>query len=252
MLRTRPPSSILTPVHTRPHPVSLPSIFHPHPCPHPSTPHLAPLLLPSSPPSTPVHTPSRSPPSSILTPVHTRPHPVSLPPSSILTRVHTRPHPVSLPPSSITHPSHPSRITPIPYHTHPVSHPSRITPIPLHHHTSRPHQGPVNPRSTPPSSRLNENPSIGDAFGKKTEVIIPKNHGDNPENKPSPQTWICSTPGNKPAIIPRSWFMWENKPVTCKTNPGVFCILILTAICIQKCIQFVRGCLQKSLKCQQF
>ena len=146
---------------------------------------LAPLHLPSSPPSTPVHTPSRSPPSSILTPVHTRPHPVSLPPSSILTPVHTRPHPVSLPPSSIltpvhtrphpvslppssiTHPSHPSRITPIPYHTHPASHPSRITPIPLHHHTSRPHQGPVNPRSTPPSSRLNENRSIGDAFGKK-------------------------------------------------------------------------------------
>ena len=133
-----PPSSILTPVHTRPHPVSLPSIFHPHPRPRPSTPHLAPLHLPSTPPSTPVHTPSRSPPSSFHTTVHTRPHPVSFPPSSILTTVHTRP----------------PCLAPSTFHPHPRPHPSTPHLAPLHLPSSPPSTPVHTPSRSPPSSIL--------------------------------------------------------------------------------------------------
>ena len=81
-----------------------------------------------------------------------------------------------------------SRITPIPYHTHPIystpiPYHTPITPIPYHiHPVSHPSRSiiihPVHTKvlsilaPPPPSSKLNENPSIGDAFGKKKKKTL--------------------------------------------------------------------------------
>ena len=153
------------PVHARPHPVLLPSVFHPRPVSVPSrfTSVRAgpPPPSPTRTPFTPIHTQSRSPPSSINA---SDPHPVSLP-SIFHPRLRSRPSAPSLArPRSSIHTS----ATPV--HTRPR--PISFLSILLHHHPPRPRQVLSDLAPTPPSSRLNKNPSIGIAFGKKPYSTI--------------------------------------------------------------------------------
>ena len=158
-----------TPLHTRPHPISLPpsSIHTPSSTQShclPSTPvHTAPVSFPVFPlrllPNTPVHTI----PHPVSFPLHLPSAPVHTPPLRLLSNnpAHTVPHP-TLAPSSVHIPVHPVSLPSI-FHPHPVHTRPRPSPVHTHTHSRSPHPSRLHPSK----------PSLAPCPHRSTTIVAP-------------------------------------------------------------------------------